>query len=255
MNYAIVTVPLAPVRKKPDHRAEMSSQLLFGEALRILKNRHKQWLKVESLYDGYQGWITYHLATLTEKAQAEAAVTKLTTAALSVINANGLDMHIPAGSSLIGLESSVGGFEGFRYTFDGSFTEPANITHKTETLLTNAQNWLNAPYMWGGKTLLGVDCSGFVQTQYKLIGVPLARDARQQAQQGSLIKKLKDALPGDLAFFDDKDEIVHVGILLGTDKIIHASGKVRIDSINSKGIWNSDTGKRTHRLKLIKRFL
>lgn len=255
MQYAIVTVPAAPVRKKPDHRAEMSSQLLFGEAVKILKTRDGHWLKIESLFDGYQGWITHHLVTHTQKTHAVAAATKLTVAPLSVINVNGLAMHIPAGSSLVGLEGNEGGFEDFRYTFDGPFTAPVGIVSKIETLLVNAKSWLNAPYLWGGKTLLGVDCSGFAQTQYKLIGVPLARDAWQQAQQGATIKKLKDAQPGDLAFFDDKDEIVHVGILLGTDKIIHAAGKVRIDPIDSKGIVNADTGKRTHRLKLIKRFL
>ena len=114
--------------------------------------------------------------------------------------------------------------------------------------------WLNSPYQWGGRTMFGVDCSGFVQVNFKMLGIGLQRDAWQQAQQGIVIKKLKDAAKGDLAFFDDRDEIVHVGILLGPDKIIHASGKVRIDSIDKKGIINSDSNSRTHSLRAIRRY-
>ena len=105
----------------------------------------------------------------------------------------------------------------------------------------------------GGRTIFGVDCSGFVQVNYKMMGIDLPRDAWQQAQEGKIVKKLKEAVCGDLAFFDDKEEIVHVGILLGTDQIIHSSGKVRIDTIDKKGIINSDTGKRSHFLRIIKR--
>jgi cell wall-associated NlpC family hydrolase len=102
--------------------------------------------------------------------------------------------------------------------------------------------------------MFGVDCSGFVQVIYKVMGVDLPRDAWQQAQEGTVVKKLKDAVCGDLAFFDDKDEIVHVGILLSNEEIIHASGKVKIDKIDKKGIINGDTGKRTHDLEAIKRY-
>ena len=114
--------------------------------------------------------------------------------------------------------------------------------------------WLNAPYQWGGRTVFGVDCSGFVQVNYKMIGIDLKRDAWQQARQGGKIKSLGEAKAGDLAFFDNRDEIVHVGILISNKEIIHASGRVRIDKIDEKGIINSDTGKRTHRLKSLRRF-
>ncbi len=255
MKYAIVTVPAAPVRKKANHRAEMSNQLLFGDAVKVLKIKDKKWLKVESLYDGYSGWLTHHLVTFTEKEIAQQPSTKITTALLSPIKVNDVMMNIPAGSSLFQFNNKKGGIPGFEYKFTGALTDLSKMKSKPETLITNAYNWLNAPYQWGGKTILGVDCSGFSQTMYKLIGITIPRDAWQQAQKGSAVKKLEDAQPGDLAFFDDKDEIVHVGILLGADKIIHSAGKVRIDPIDKKGIVNSDTGERTHNLKLIKRFL
>lgn len=255
MKYAIVTVPAAPVRKKPNHRAEMCNQILFGEAVKIIKIKHENWLKVESLYDGYKGWLTNHLVTYTDKETAQNPVKKITADFISQIKVNGKTINIPAGSSLFQFNKKTGGIKGFQYEFSGKISEPEKIKSKSDAIVAIAHNWLNAPYLWGGKTILGVDCSGFSQTMYKLIGLPIPRDAWQQAQEGKLVKKLGDALPGDLAFFDDKDEIVHVGILLGADKIIHSAGKVRIDSIDKKGITTADTGKRTHNLKLIKRFL
>ena len=102
--------------------------------------------------------------------------------------------------------------------------------------------------------MFGVDCSGFVQVNFKMMGIDLPRDAWQQAQEGRMVNKLKETVCGDLAFFDDKEEIVHVGILLGNEQIIHSSGKVRIDTIDKKGIINSDTGKRSHSLRVIKRY-
>ena len=255
MKYAIVTVPAAAVRKKASHRAEMSNQLLFGEAVKVLKIKKEKWLQVESLYDGYKGWLTYHLVTAVAKELAFTTVPLLAGGLLNTIESGKGIMHIPRGSFLVGLQQEAGGFEGFIYNFKGAVINTNSKTDKRELVEKYALEYLNAPYLWGGKTILGIDCSGFSQTVFKLVGVPLRRDAWQQAQQGREVKKLTQATTGDLAFFDDKEEIVHVGILLGPDTIIHSAGKVRIDTIDEKGIINVDTGKRTHRLKMIKRLL
>ncbi|MDP4263805.1 MAG: C40 family peptidase, partial [Bacteroidota bacterium] len=170
------------------------------------------------------------------------------------LSINGKKMHIPFGSSLPGFANGLGRLNDMEYRYDGNFINRSAIQPDAAKLLQLTAQWLNAPYMWGGRTILGVDCSGFVQVNYKMMGIDLARDAWQQAQQGRRIKKLKEAVCGDLAFFDDKDEIVHVGILLGPGQIIHASGKVRIDEIDKKGIIRTDTGARTHFLRSIKRY-
>lgn len=255
MEYAIVKVPAAPVRKKPNHRAEMSNQLFFGEAVKVLKIQRGKWVRVESLYDGYKGWLTQHLVSFTDEAVAKSEVLKLSGDLVNTVKTEAGAMNIPAGSSLRGFGKKRGVVGSVTYQYNGNFIEPQRIGKKAEAMIDNAHRWLNAPYMWGGKTIFGVDCSGFVQTMYKLVGVAIPRDARQQVKKGKPVKKLEEAQAGDLAFFDHQKKIVHVGILLGPDKIIHSAGNVRIDAIDEKGIINSDTGERTHSLKAIKRFL
>lgn len=256
MKYAIVVVPAAPVRKKPNHRFEMVNQLLFGEKLIILKTK-KDWYKVKSTYDDYKGWVTWHMIQEVDRSIGESrSDCAVAGELLNTINVNGLSMQVPMGSFLWNDKKGKGEIGEWFFEYNGKIAEPPAGAKALKTFIEQtAKQWLNAPYLWGGKTILGVDCSGFSQTVFKAAGIVLKRDAWQQAQQGALVKRLQDAQVGDLAFFDDKDEIVHVGILLGPDKIIHSAGKVRIDTIDKKGIINGDTGKRTHQLKLIKRMV
>ncbi len=249
MSFAIIDVPAAPVRKKPGHRKEMSNQLLYGEMVEILKEKGSLWVKIRSLHDDYEGWMTRTLLRSAETSVLNNGT--ISSKLIAKVSIDGYPVYLPAGAHL-----PSAGQENTReedQLKDGNEikTDVAN-GEKAEQL---AMQWLNAPYMWGGRTILGVDCSGFIQVIFKLLGISLPRDAWQQAQTGQSIKKLKDAQKGDLAFFNDKEEIVHVGMLLGTDRIIHSSGRVRIDRIDKKGIINSDTGQRTHRLEAIRRVL
>jgi cell wall-associated NlpC family hydrolase len=254
MQYAVIAVPAAPVRRKARHQREMVSQLLFGETVEVLKEKDRLWVKVRSLHDGYEGWMTRTLLQETDEKEATTISEFVTADMLNTIFINDKKMNIPLGSSLPGFTGEKGKSGGLEYHFTGNVTNRKQVQPNADTVNLLTAQWLNAPYMWGGRTIFGVDCSGFVQVNYKMMGIDLSRDAWQQAQQGSTIKKLKDAVCGDLAFFDDKEEIVHVGILLGPEQIIHASGKVRIDTIDKKGIINRDTGQRTHLLRSIKRY-
>lgn len=255
MEYAFIRVPAAALRRKPGHPREMVNQLLFGEAVKILRIKNDQWIKVRSLHDEYEGWLTGSMLIAADKEAVKSKHPNVTTGLLDNLMIGDEKMMIPAGSTLPFFAEGKGKLGELEYSFNGFSRDRYAQEPAAAWIIQMAKTWLHAPYLWGGRTILGVDCSGFVQVIFKQAGIDLPRDAWQQAQVGKPVKKLEDALPGDLAFFDNREDIVHTGILLSNGEIIHASGRVRIDDITSKGIINRETGKRTSRLRAIRRVL
>lgn len=252
MPFAFCSVAAAPVRKEPAHRSEMTSQLLFGEAVEIV-SAENEWRQVRGTHDGYTGWLTDHLITKVEAAAAAVPPKFVTTGMLNHIKTGNGVLPVPMGVSLPGFDEKSGTlWQGFRYSGGCRDTGKPFSRQDFHAVL---QPWLHAPYLWGGRTFLGVDCSGFVQTVFKILGVPLLRDAWQQQGQGTAVE-LAESAEGDLAFFhNEKGRIVHVGIVLEGKQVMHASGKVRIDRLAAEGIVHSETGKKTHSLHSVKRIM
>ena len=247
----ICLVPVAPIRLEPSHSSEMVTQLLFGELCELL-DKKEDFVKIKSVYDNYEGWC--QATQLNTFEYSEPAQIILAGEWGNQISINGRAAMIPFGSSLSFLHGSKISLGNLNIEYDGAFILPKENKWNAERIEQLTSKFLNSPYLWGGRSVFGIDCSGFTQLVFKCFNIYLHRDASQQVTQGEAIGFLQEAQAGDLAFFDNENgKIIHVGILLNANFIIHASGKVRIDTIDSMGIVNSDTGKRTHKLRIIKR--
>ncbi len=246
----IPVVSVCPVRENPDHRSEMTSQLLLGEHVEILDNSITGWLQIRSIHDQYEGWCqAIQLAQLESPAVEPKGYFDRE---LGFANVNGQPMPVFMGTPVYEKDLVAGVFT---ISFTGLSVQHAE-DDKHLIVQEIALQYLNTPYLWGGRTFAGIDCSGFAQMVYRQAGIHLQRDARLQASGGESVGFLQEVQPGDLAFFDEPDgRITHVGILLNDHEIIHSSGKVRIDDIDHQGILSRDQKRRTHQLRIIKRFI
>ena len=261
MRYGISNLSIVPVRTDPSETSEMCTQILFGEHYSIL-DENKKWCKVLLAFDGYTGWIDQKMVNeIPEKTfnQLEQQQLIVTTNPFNIVQAeNGYsNFLIVAGSTLPFYKSSNNSFRigSDSFIIQGDKLSPVKKNIRS-VLIENALKYFNSPYLWGGRSPFGVDCSGFTQILYKMIGIQIPRDAWQQAGIGENITFVEEALPGDLAFFDNEDgKIVHAGVVWEKNKIIHSSGKVRIDSIDHFGIFNIDTGRYSHQMRLMRRII
>ena len=252
--FGICNLAIIPLRIEPSDRSETVSQVLFGEHFEILEQL-KQWSKIKLQFDKYEGWVDskqYQIISKSEFHQLSEDVIVLNADLLEYITGpDNLLLPIPLGSSLSFL--SHVDINTANFNFEG--TKISGIKSKKD-LLNTAFMYLNSPYLWGGKTPFGIDCSGFTQMVYKLNGYKLLRDASQQATQGEALSFIEESEPGDLAFFDnDEGNIIHVGIIMQDNYIIHASGKVRIDRLDHLGIYNAEANRHTHKLRVIKKII
>jgi len=251
MNYGISNLSIVPMRNEAADQSEMVNQVIFGEHFKVLEIR-KKWSKIRLAHDSYEGWICNKQWIEIEEdiyKQLDKEVATITTDILDIITKTH-HQPIVIGSILPSYKSGHALINNEMYQFDG-LTTPGFI--KKDKLVENALMYLNAPYLWGGRSPLGIDCSGFTQMVYRLQGVDLPRDAYQQAEVGTTLSFVEESEPGDLAFFDNAEgTITHVGIILEDNHIIHASGKVRIDRIDQQGVFNTEIGNHTHKLRLIK---
>jgi hypothetical protein len=243
------------MRADASHRSEMVSQQLFGEKSIIVEKIEDNWVKIKLKYDGYMGWVQQsHLSEIDEEHYLK--VDKdLTSDWVNEVDYNGHIMMVPMGSSLSAFSNGKAFWRKSTVYFGGKVWNPDEIKINPKLVKQVAFKFLNTSYLWGGKSVFGIDCSGYAQMVYKFLNKQLPRDAWQQAEEGEVVNFLQEAQTGDLAFFDNEEgRITHVGILLNEHEIIHSSGKVRIDKIDTQGIMNLETKLRTHKLRIIKRY-
>ncbi len=249
MQYGVCNLSVVPLRAEASDTSEMVSQVVYGEHFKVLDAR-KKWSRIRLSFDGYEGWIdNKQYLKITKEVNKELnscnvqyssdLVDYITTPEKSLLSIC-MGSHIHAAKVL-------------GHDFDGNFiSEKQTKKHIIDTAIL----FLNCPYLWGGKTPFGLDCSGFTQMVYKINGHTLLRDSSQQATQGESLSFIDESEPGDLAFFDDEEgNIIHVGIIMEDHHIIHAHGQVRIDRLDQTGIFNYQVKKHTHKLRVIKRII
>ena len=272
--YAISNTPVTPVREEPSEAAEQATQLLFGELCEIVERR-SSWAKICSTKDGQIGWVSAKMMTpvseevvqlLTESRAANGEGVVAVPMAVAIEIETGEKRMLSIGTRLPNYRK--GSFEllGKKYKIDprGVYRlESGEVNGKKATgedVVRVARQLLNVSYLWGGKNMMGYDCSGFTQTVYSVFGIDLLRNAREQVTQGEDVCSLAEAHPGDLVFFDHADRdpnatrITHVGMLISPTEVLHCSGCVHVDRIDENGIYLAN-GKMTHHLAKIKRYL
>ncbi len=254
MHYCICTVSIAPLRSSSADKSEMVSQVLFGETVEMLLKKGN-WAKVRCTWDNYVGWMDYKQLQPID----EGVVHQLPSYALELCQPAMTDDHFQP----LLLGSTLPSFDGLRfsiglkkYSYSGQVITPQIGQSTPELIIKIARKYLFAPYLWGGRSPFGIDCSGLTQTVYKMAGIQLLRDASQQVTQGKSIDFIELSQVADLAYFENKKgRITHVGIILPDNQILHASGRVRIDRLDHYGIFNIDKNRYTHKLRIIKRYI
>lgn len=249
MQYGICNLSIVPVRIQPADTAEMVTQLLYGEYFKILEERGK-WSRIRIAFDSYEGWISNRQLLKIGEDDYENFLDSSRIYSSDLIEfvseEAGNLVAIPMGSVLNYVSQK-------NYDFEGNILSGKR---DKDSIVETALLYLNTPYLWGGKTPFGIDCSGLTQMVYMLNGYFLLRDSFQQATQGVPLSFIEESEPGDLAFFDDSEGVInHVGIMMNDNYIIHVDGKVRIDRIDHSGIFNVDLKKHTHQLRVIKKII
>jgi gamma-D-glutamyl-L-lysine dipeptidyl-peptidase len=249
MKYGICPLSIVPLYAEASDQSELVTQVLYGETLEVLESVSK-WSHIRLDFDGYEGWIDNKQFVDVSGEEHKRLVSQKLRLSSDLIDfittSEGQLLSIALGSSLNGLKILKHSFEG------KSISKILKKNHLIDTALL----YLNSPYMWGGKTPFGIDCSGLTQMVYKLNGYKLMRDASEQSTQGEALSFIEESEAGDLAFFDNSEgTIIHVGIIMDDNYIIHAHGHVRIDRLDHVGIFNYEKRKHTHKLRVIKRII
>lgn len=256
-SFGYCNLSIVPCRKDTSDKSEMVTQLLFGEYFEITEE-YKTWVRIRSGIDGYEGWIDVKQFQPVSK-ETYQLLKKHTPVYVSDIlgvltdETDNVSFPVTIGSMLPFTKGKDIVIEKRKFSYQGNTLSPSGKVNRGK-LVEDAFTFLNSPYLWGGRTPMGIDCSGFTQMVYRLNGISLLRDASQQVEQGEALSFPEEAQAGDLAFFDNEEgNITHVGIVLDNGQIIHASGKVHVDKLDHQGIYNDAQKRYTHTLRVLKK--
>jgi gamma-D-glutamyl-L-lysine dipeptidyl-peptidase len=257
MNYGICPLSVVPIRAAASDKSEMVSQLLFGETVEILESKGG-WARIRCTWDNYIGWADAKQIKPLDFSEIQRHQKNFAYSLELVQGAMGEGHCLPItiGATLPDFDGMHFRLNGSSFTFSGQAITPKDTKLSSALILKIARRYLYAPYLWGGRSPMGIDCSGFTQIVFKMAGVAIPRDASDQVYVGETVDFIEQAQEADLAFFENsKGNISHVGILLNKNEIIHASGQVRIDKIDHYGIFNESTQQYSHNLRVIRRLL
>ena len=254
--FGICLQNLVAVRQQPSHRSEMTTQLLFGELVLVI-DELDSWFLIVSAHDDYEGWVDFRQVTLLDEdefTRVKGEDLACLTSCHGRVVAEGLPaVNVLIGSKFPGLNDKQFVVADRTFVVAGETVCPSSQLN-IKNVIQDAMKFMGSPYLWGGRSLFGIDCSGLVQVVFGMNGISLPRDSAMQARIGQSIDFVSEAETGDLAFFENQDEeIVHVGIMLDNKTVIHASGEVRIDGIDHHGIFHAQHKKYSHKLRIIKR--
>lgn len=247
MRYGVSPTSITPMRSECSDASEMVSQLLYGETFKIIDTR-KNWFLIRLHHDSYEGWIDKKMVLEIDEDKFQylnnSPVSFCEDIVTPIAHKNENLSHITYGSRI-----SSAAFLG-----DSFIHRPRKQSAFAKAgIVKDALGLLNSPYLWGGRTPFGIDCSGFTQLIYRMNGKEIKRDASQQAEAGDSLSFVEEAEEGDLAFFDNAEGVItHVGIIMADNYIIHAHGKVRVDRIDQTGIYNEQLNYHSHKLRVIK---
>lgn len=249
MKYGICILSIVPLRFEKSDKSELVSQILYGETFKVL-DAQKKWSRIRLSFDKYEGWVDNKQFTFISEEQYNALQQESPQYTADLVDF----ITTEEGQLLpICMGSTINALSILNHHFEGKYV--AGKLPKSNIIETSLL-YLKSPYLWGGRSPFGIDCSGFTQMVYKLNGYRLLRDASQQSTQGEPLSFIEESEPGDLAFFDNTEgDIIHVGIIMEDNYIIHAHGEVRIDRLDHTGIFNYERRTHTHKLRVIKRII
>jgi hypothetical protein len=260
LDFAWCAMPIAPVKKSPEHRSELVTQLLFGDVVQVLE-KTGVWVKIKILHDNYEGYVI--AMQLSKISLSEAEHYEKHYALINVLSTSAENGHIPLTMGCripIALIQNIGEQIHVKLPYPKTLIIPKkdvvfnNVS--TSKVAEIAKQFLYAPYLWGGKSVFGLDCSGFTQIIFRMMGIIIYRDAYQQATQGKTVSSLSQAQIGDLIFFRKPDgtKISHVGIYLGKNEVIHSAGYVHIGKVDEIGLQSVYQKGYSHKLVSISRY-